>query len=92
MTLVDTDLPVLRPIHYYFTSVASHPPAQRGKEGNAYAYLNSFKVRLSSILLYWFCLDRNRKYLNLTWVPVLLLCPYDVIHESITLLALNASI
>ena len=44
------------------------------KEGNAYAYWNSFKVRLSSILLYWFCLDRNRKYLNLTWVPVLLLC------------------
>lgn len=62
------------------------------KEGNAYAYWNSFKVRLSSILLYWFCLDRNRKYLNLTWVPVLLLCPYDVIHKSITLLlALNAS-
>lgn len=62
------------------------------KEGNACVYLNSFKVRLSQILLYWFCLHRNRKYLKLTWVPLLLLCPYDVIHESITLLlALNAS-
>lgn len=62
------------------------------KEGNACAYLNSFKVRLSQILLYWFCLHRNRKYLSLTCVLLSLLCPYDVIHESITLLlALNAS-
>lgn len=71
------------PLLLHFSGLSASCTERKGgamrKEGNA--YWNSFKVRLSSS----YSMHRNRKYLNLTWVPVLLLCDSWVCNTSSSL-------